>query len=1000
MRKLLLLALSSTVLFIIIGCSSGQMSTPRQTSSSSAQSSNQSELPKPTVSTRAGSESAVKPEKPSSLMDDSQNDRSITFNLEAIGQEAAGNLDFGKCLYETLGPKITELDGRRPTQPEMDLMIQCVIEFAPQLLYQQTGPMVPSVPSKPEHTDHLIRGRLTSVSNSQPEYVGHDQIGCVKSVGPTCRKVEWEKTGNLVAGGVTHIAISKSSPDSVYVGYDANDMSVWMSHDAGANWAQSDASAHVSGLAIHPTDPNVMIYSVLENNLYRSNDAGSTWSSVLTLDGAFRDKSFTALAFSESRPNIAFAAASNVRDQGGMRGQSAPADVLMSDDSGQTWFTIGTCSNCGLIHTIAPARQSPENIFVAGSGGVFKSSDSGRTWEQLFGLATIGLSIKPGNDEALVIATMHDGAYRSENGGSDWIGSSEGLDAVDSMKTHRVAFAPTDGNQVYLTTHNGVFKSEDGGQTWLSRSDGLGYRFVHAIAVDQRDPNVAYVGTASELNTTHSEHMVDGIHEGEGLYKTLDGGVTWVQSGDDISESGIEQMAGHPLVPHTLWTAGAAGRGAYVSRNGGSSWLFAPYPGAHYPMVFDFSNTDPNTMYLTSWAQGGELAKSVDGGATWSSLKHSLLEGVSDSSIENGLYRKADRPGGEFIHLHGLAVSASDPDVVYVGSVNDTRNPVEFHLKGIHVFRSEDSGKSWSERSDGLPTHAKTSVNALVVDPRDPDTVYAMTSSHESDVSEGLYKTTDGGLSWNEANRGLRHKETNDIQIDPLNPDVLYLAMDVPRFIQGTLLAGVYKSTDGAATWQPVSEGLPDGGVTDLAIDPASPNIVYAATRDGVYMTNDGAMNWVAINDGLPEFGRDVTFSHDRVLEIDARGRSIYAAVRMGKDARSPRTIFRAIVKPNIASNFEYEFGIGPDTWSVNLESTSNVWSVIYDEEVSSLEIEVAGPIGTDGFVEFELPKLMTGIKPVSVQIIGSTGFSECDLVGCAVRYRHSSELKIRLEPN
>jgi photosystem II stability/assembly factor-like uncharacterized protein len=739
---------------------------------------------------------------------------------------------------------------------------------------------------------------------------------------------------------------------------------------------------------------------VLENNLYRSDDAGLTWSSVLTLAGAFRDKSFTALSFSESQPNIAYATASNVRDQGGMRGKGAPADVLISNDSGRNWTTVGTCQNCGVIHTISVARQSPEIVFAAGSGGVHKSTDTGKTWEQSFALATIGLSIKPGHDDTLVISTMNDGVYRSEDGGNHWIGSSDGLDALDSMKTHRVAFAPTDGDMVYLTTHNGVFKSNDSGKTWRNSSDGLGHRFVHAIAVDQRDPSVAYVGTASELNTTHSEHMVDGIHDGEGLYKTIDGGVTWVPSGKDISESGIEQMAGHSLIPYTLWTAGAAGRGAYVSRNGGDSWLFAPFPGAHYPMVFDFSNTDPNTMYLTSWAQGGELGKSIDGGSTWSSLKQKVLEGVSESSIAKGLYRNAERAGGEFIHLHGLAVSPSNPDVIYVGSVNDTRNPVEFHLKGIHVFRSEDAGRSWSERSDGLPVDAKTSVNALVVDPRDSNTVYAMTSSHESEVSKGVYKTTDGGQTWSESNKGLRHIETNDIQIDPLNPDVLYLAMDIPRFIQGDLLAGVYKSTDGAATWKPASDGLPDGGVIDLALDALSPNILYAATREGVYMSNDGAMNWVAINDGLPAFGRDVAFSHDRILEIDAVGRTIYAVIRMGRDARAHRTIYRAVVKPDIASTFKYELKSGSDTSVVTLESTSNIWSVRYDQEVNKLEIGVAGPVGTDGYVRFGIPRSLLGMKPVSIDTVGNIGSSECESGECIVHYRHTNAFVITLKPS
>ena len=1001
MGRYLLLLFLPMVLIVTASCGSNPRSDSDQTVASSEQPQIQTPATKPTVITGVRSKSDVKPDKPSSPKTDVSKPEPLSLDLSGLGEELSRNPNLGKCLYEKVGPTITELNERRPTPAEIDLMIPCVVEFAPHLIAQDSEPAATLLPTGASVTDHVIDGRLVNVSNPRPQYLFHEQTGCVLSTNSTCHKIEWEKTGNLVAGGVTHIAISKSSPDSVYVGYDANDMSVWKSKDSGANWTQSDASAHVSGLAIHPTNSDVIIYSVLENNLYRSDDAGLTWSSVLTLAGAFRDKSFTALSFSESQPNIAYTAASNVRDQGGMRGKGgAPADVLISTDSGQNWTVVGTCQTCGTVHTISVDRRSPEIVFAAGSGGVHKSTDAGKTWVQSFNVATIGLSIKPGEDDTLVISTLNDGVYRSEDGGSNWIGSSDGLDTPDSMKTHRVAFAPTDGNLVYLTTHNGVFKSGDSGRTWRDSSDGLGYRFVHAIAVDPRDPDVAYVGTASELNTTHSEHMVDGIHDGEGLYKTTDGGATWVPSGKDISESGIEQMAGHPLIPYTLWTAGAAGRGAYVSRDGGDSWLFAPFPGAHYPMVFAFSNTAPNTMYLTSWAHGGELGKSTDGGSTWSSLKQKVLEGVSESSIAQGLYRNAERTGDEFIHLHGLAVAPSNPDVMYVGSVNDTRNPVEFHLKGIHVFRSEDAGRSWSERSAGLPSDSKTAVNALVVDPRDPNTVYAMTSSHESEVSKGVYKTTDGGETWNESNKGLRHVETNDIQIDPLSPDVLYLAMDIPRFIQGGLFAGVYKSTDGAATWKPASDGLPDGGVSDLAIDPLSPNILYAATREGVYMSSDGAMNWVAINDGLPAFGRDVTFSHDRVLEIDAVGRTIYAAVKMGSEARAHRTIYRAVVKPDIASRFKYELKSGSDISVVNLESTSNIWSVRYDQKVNQLEIRVAGPLGADGYVRIDVPQSLLGIKPVSINTGENIKSSECENGECIVHYRHTNALVITLELN
>ena len=163
-------------------------------------------------------------------------------------------------------------------------------------------------------------------------------------------------------------------------------------------------------------------------------------------------------------------------------------------------------------------------------------------------------------------------------------------------------------------------------------------------------------------------------------------------------------------------------------------------------------------------------------------------------------------------------------------------------------------------------------------------------------------------------------------------------------------------------------------------------------------MSNDGAMNWVSINNGLPTFGRDVTFSHDRVLEIDAVGRAIYAAVRMGKDARAHRTIYRAVVKPDIATTFQYELQSESDTSVVNLESTSNIWSVIYDGKDSKLEIGVAGPAGTDGYVKFELPRSLLGTKPVNTDADENIKSSGCESGVCIVHYRHTNMLTITLK--
>ena len=120
----------------------------------------------------------------------------------------------------------------------------------------------------------------------------------------------------------------------------------------------------------------------------------------------------------------------------------------------------------------------------------------------------------------------------------------------------------------------------------------------------------------------------------------------------------------------------------------------------------------------------------------------------------------------------------------------------------------------------------------------------------------------------------------------------------------------------------------------------------------------------------------------------------------MGEDARDHRTIYRAVVKPDIATTFKYELESGSDTSVVNLESTSNIWSVIYDEEDSKLEIGVAGPAGTDGYVKFELPRSLLGTKQVSIDAGENIKTSGCEGGACIDHYRPTDTLTITLKPS
>jgi photosystem II stability/assembly factor-like uncharacterized protein len=529
--------------------------------------------------------------------------------------------------------------------------------------------------------------------------------------------------------------------------------------------------------------------------------------------------------------------------------------------------------------------------------------------------------------------------YRSDDRGQSWTRSSEGL---DTDETHWVAFAPNDPAVAYVTTHRGVYRSADAGRTWERRSGGLAYEFVKAIAIDPRNADVAYVGTASELNTLHAEHMQEGLHEGEGIYKTVDGGQNWYLSDAGIEESALIAMTPHPSLPFELWVGASAGRGGFVTTDAGESWLFSATTASHYSMVFAYSHSFPTVQYVSSLMGGVELIRSTDNGMTWSSLSGALERGVSQRSRDSGLLQ-TDMEW--HVHAHGVAVAPSDPNIVYVGTISHSESREALNLAGAHIFRSTDGGDTFQEVDDGFPTATKTSINAIVIHPTDPDTVYVMTSRHESDKGIGIYKTTNGAEDWFAVNEGL-HLETNDLQIDPINPEILYAAT----------ATGVYKTTDGGGLWEMKSNGLlhatdgvPTGReheVIDLAIDPVNPLTIYAAAYGGVFKTSNGGEDWYMVNLDLPviQRGRNGAFDHDRVLEIDATGQVVYAIIDAEADDRiAGRPLYQAVLKP--VQSVGYSFQVLSEI--VEIESTSNVSGLVLDTVNNELRLTAAGPVGT-----------------------------------------------------
>ena len=134
-------------------------------------------------------------------------------------------------------------------------------------------------------------------------------------------------------------------------------------------------------------------------------------------------------------------------------------------------------------------------------------------------------------------------------------------------------------------------------------------------------------------------------------------------------------------------------------------------------------------------------------------------------------------------------------------------------------------------------------VVALVMDPKNSDVMYAGTTG-------GVYKTTDGTVKWELVNNGLIPKEKLDAAM-ALGVNTLVTDPRLPGTVYAGTTNGLFKTTDAGASWNRIEKGLTDTYISAILIDPSNPNILYAGTRKGIHKTTDGGETWIQVNEGL-----------------------------------------------------------------------------------------------------------------------------------------------------
>ncbi len=288
------------------------------------------------------------------------------------------------------------------------------------------------------------------------------------------------------------------------------------------------------------------------------------------------------------------------------------------------------------------------------------------------------------------------------------------------------------------------------------------------------------------------------------LVETADAGVNeWTSQGPSGGQ--VYALAIDPATPSTLY-AGADG-GVYKSIDGGDHWRIVL---AGYSSALAIDPATPSTIYAGAY-------KSIDGGDTWNLMN----EGLGTS-------------------VKALAIDPSNPSTLYAGGYGG-------------VYKSTDGGDHWTAANDGL---GGVSVIALAIDPATPSTLYGVATG-------GVYKSTDGGGHWTAVNNGLTGRRFRVLAIDPLDPAILYAGSG----------GGVHKTTDGGNHWIAVNQGLHDpffgpppvADIRALAIDPSTPSTVYAGSMDdvpGLFKTTDGGASWTLVMPGPSD-------SHIAALAID-----------------------------------------------------------------------------------------------------------------------------------
>jgi len=635
------------------------------------------------------------------------------------------------------------------------------------------------------------------------------------------------------------MAISLSNPDVIYAGSgeQQNRQStswgngIYKSENQGETWRSIglEKTYHIARVIIHPENPNIVFVAALgnlwnsskERGVYQTTNGGKNWKKVLYIDDM---TGVVDMAMDKNNPNILYAATyQRMRKAWGFNGGGPGSGIYKTTDGGKTWNELtgglppGDKGRIGLATSKTRSNIIYATIEHADSSGFYRSGNGGRTWKRVNKLNPrpmyySHIFVDPNNDDIVyMLATEF---YRTKDAGKTFyqMPTRPTYDVGVHSDHHTLWINPNNSNHFFLAGDAGLHESWDGGVAY-NRLNNIPIGQFYGIGADMEVPYNIYGGMQdnhSWMGPSATRHWLGILADdwkqvgfGDGMYQQPD------------PESSM------------LYNASQNGNIIRVDRKTGNMQGLKPFP-SDSKEKYRFDWVTPLAISKHSskkvFLGGNRLFISDNGGDSWERTEDLSSNTNRDSLTIMGVLGadiKLSKNDGTSSYGEIISISESPlwHRVIWVGT--DDGN--------IQVSR--DGGEKWEEVSGnitGIP--AGSYVSRVLSSIRDRGSAYVTFDRHrEGDWKPYVYRTEDYGKTWVPLTRGLPSGSVNVIAEHPDNPDVLFLGTE----------HAVYLSVNAGSDWTKFKSNLPTTLYDDLLIHPREKDLVLGTHGRSFWVLDD-----------------------------------------------------------------------------------------------------------------------------------------------------------------